>query len=465
MSDDAIIELLRDVEQATRMLAAVGHRLIVQASDRNLPNQTGTRTVKKFLMHILRLSSPDAGARVAAAMSLGSWHDMAGEAREARLPATAAGQIDGEVSVDHARQIAAVMKRVPGSTANTDFEAAEQLLADFARTGSPDDIPKLGEAILAHLDPDGERTDDTDRARMRGITIGRQRADGMSPIKGEITPTLRALLDPVMAKLARPGMNNLDDPASPSGDGEYVDLDELAAAARRDARSVAQRTHDGFVALFTHCVAPEKLGSHRGLPVSTILTMSVADVEKAAGVATTATGGMVPMSEALKLAEGAQPFLMVFDAQGVPLHLGRTKRLASAAQRLALIAAVRGCSRPGCDAPASVSATHHVTDWSKSGATDIGNETLACDSCHAMVHDGPGGWKTVVLGPESTHPGRVAWIAPPHIDPSGIPRINNRHHPGELLAEALSRVQDRKEQERQQHRERLRQDQSLDGAA
>ncbi|MFI6996097.1 DUF222 domain-containing protein [Nocardia sp. NPDC050175] len=464
MSDDKIIELLRGVEQATRMLAAVGHRLIVQASDRNLPNQTGTGTVKKFLMHTLRLSSPEAGARVAAALSLGLWHDMGGETREARLPATAAAQVEGEISVDHARQIAAVMKRVPGSTANTEFEAAEQLLADFARTGSPDDIPKVGEAILAYLDPDGERTDDTDRARMRGITIGRQRADGMSPIRGEITPTLRALLDAVMAKLARPGMNNPDDPESPSGGSEYVDRDELVAAARRDARSAAQRTHDGFVALLTHGVASEKLGSHRGLPVSTILTMSVADVEKAAGVATTATGGLVPMSEALKLAEEAQPFLMVFDAQGEPLHLGTAKRFASAAQRLALIAAIRGCSRPGCDAPASMCATHHVTDWSKSGPTDIGNETLACDSCHAMVHDGPGGWKTVVLGPESAHPGRVAWIAPPHIDPSGTPQINNRHHPGELLAEALSRVHHRKERERQ-HRERLRLEQPLTGAA
>ncbi|WP_194837185.1 HNH endonuclease signature motif containing protein [Nocardia sp. XZ_19_369] len=465
MSDDKIIELLRDVEQATRRLVAVGHRLIVEASDRNLPNQTGTGTAKKFLMHTLRLSNAEAGARVAAALSLGSWHDMAGEVRAPRLPSTAAAQVDGEISADHARQIAAVMKRVPGSTANAEFEAAEQLLADFARTGSPDDIAKVGEAVLAYLDPDGVRTDDTDRARMRGITIGRQRADGMSPIKGEITPTLRALLDPCMAKLARPGMNNPDDPESPSGEDGFVDQDQLATAARRDARSAAQRTHDGFLALLRHCVAPEKLGAHRGLPVSTILTMNIADVEKAAGVATTATGGMVPISEALKLAAESEPFLMVFDTDGLPLHLGRTKRLASAAQRLALIAAVRGCSRPGCDAPASVCAIHHVMDWNKGGPTDIGNETLACDQCHALVHDGPGGWKTVVLGPESAHPGRVAWIGPPHINPSGQPQINNRHRPGELLAEALSRIHERKQHEENEKHERTRQEQRLIGAA
>ncbi|MEV0295981.1 DUF222 domain-containing protein [Nocardia sp. NPDC050710] len=465
LTDDEIVHALREVEQATRTLAAIGHRLIVEASDRSLPSHTGTGTVKKFLMQTLRLSNADATARVAAATSLGVWHDMGGDPVEPRLPATAAAQADGAISADHARSIAAVMKRVPGSTSDADFRAAEQILADFARASSPDDIPRIGEAILARLDPDGHLTDERDRQRMRGITIGRQRADGMSPVRGEITPTLRALLDPVVAKLGRPGVNNPEDPDSPCGDYESVDRDTLAAAAQRDARTSAQRTHDALLALLQPGVAPDALGRHRGLPVSTILTMSVTEVEKAAGVATTATGGTVPLPEALKLAERSQPFLMVFNHDGVPLHLGKTKRLATAEQRMALIAAVRGCSRPGCDAPASLCAIHHVTEWGKGGPTDIGNETLACDRCHAMVHDGPGGWKTVVLGPDSKYPGRTAWIAPPHIDPSQTPTVNHRHHSGELLAEALARIHARKELDRQHHREWLRELQQPSGDA
>ncbi|MEV0298023.1 DUF222 domain-containing protein [Nocardia sp. NPDC050710] len=455
LSNDAVVCALREVEQASRMLAAVGHRLIVEASDRSLPSHSGTGTVKRFLMQTLRLSSADAAARVGAATSLGTWHDMGGEPVEPHLPATAAAQADGDISVDHARGIAAVMKRVPGSTRDAEFRAAEEILADFARTGSPDDIPKVGEAILARLDPDGHLTDERDRQRMRGISIGRQRADGMSPIRGELTPTLRALLDPVVAKLGRPGMNNPEDPDSPCGDYEFVDNDRLAAAARRDTRTTAQRTHDAVLALLRPGVSPDALGRHRGLPVSTILTMSVADVEKAAGVATTATGGTVPLPEALKLAERSQPFLMVFNHDGVPLHLGKTKRLATADQRMALIAAVRGCSRPGCDAPASLCAIHHVTEWGKGGPTDIGNETLACDRCHALVHNGPGGWKTVVLGPDSKYPGRTGWIAPPHLDPSQTPTVNHRHHPGEFLAEALARIHTHTNLEHHRHLRRL----------
>ncbi|WP_433734427.1 DUF222 domain-containing protein [Nocardia sp. CA-129566] len=72
----------------------------------------------------------------------------------------------------------------------TDREATEQILAELARSGSPDGIGKLGDRILAHLNPDGRLTDANHRARMRGITVGRQQPDGMSPVRGEIDPVL-----------------------------------------------------------------------------------------------------------------------------------------------------------------------------------------------------------------------------------------------------------------------------------
>lgn len=129
----------------------------------------------------------------------------------------------------------------------------------------------------------------------------------------------------------------------------------------------AMRTHDALPTLLQPGVTPDGLGTHRGLPVATILSMTIDQVEEAAGVATTATGGTVPLSTALRLAERSRPYLAVFDHAGMPSHLGRDKRLATRAQRLALIASIRSCSRPGCDAPASLSAVHHVTEWSKDG--------------------------------------------------------------------------------------------------
>ena len=183
----------------------------------------------------------------------------------------------------------------------------------------------------------------------------------------------------------------------------------LAAAAARDTRTEAQRNHDAFEAMARVLLETGTLGTHRGLPATVLVTMTIDQLEHAAGgVATTATGGTLPIADALHLARRAHPVLVVFDHHGRPLHLGRERRLASADQRLALIAADGGCTRPGCDAPASRCAVHHVEDWAKGGRTDIDHLALACDACHAQVNDGPFGW-TTITDPTT---GRTAWIKP-----------------------------------------------------
>ncbi|MFE3226885.1 DUF222 domain-containing protein [Nocardia sp. NPDC059228] len=310
-------------------------------------------------------------------------------------------------------------------------------MVGHSRVGWPDDLPKIGRDILARVDPDGKVVSDTDRRRRRGLILGRPGVDGMSWIEGWITPELRALLAAVFAKLARPGMCNIDDAKSVAATVKVVDSKVLEAAARRDRRDAGQRTHDALFALLQPGIDPAKLGSHRGLPVQAILTMSVADLERGAGVATTASGGHVSIDEALKLAEGTRPVLAVLDADGLPLYLGRCQRLATPAQRLALIARDRGCTRPGCDAPASMCAVHHVTDWAKDGPTDLTNLTLVCDHCHALVNDSPEGWRTVVMGKDSPYRGRTGWIAPKRLDPTGTARVNDRHHVGQQVAAAI----------------------------
>ena len=231
-------------------------------------------------------------------------------------------------------------------------------------------------------------------------------------------------------------MNNPDDPDSPSGvvESPTLDREALAQAASRDARTPAQRNHDALKVGLRHVLSSGVLGSHRGLPVTAIVTMTLRQLDEAAGVATTATGGVVPIRDALRMAENAHPVLALFDHNGRPLHLGR------------------GCTRPGCDAPATLTAVHHLTEWKDGGGTDITNEDLACDHCHALVHDGPGGWKTRVAPPESPHPGRTEWTAPPHIDPEQVPRVNHRHHLDHLVAGALAHHRARRDAELRRRR-------------
>ncbi|QIS10809.1 DUF222 domain-containing protein [Nocardia arthritidis] len=188
LSDDELIQLVRDTECLKRRIAAREHELSAQLTQRAIPARTGAGGLTRFLTETLLISRAEASARTRAAEELGPRIDMAGEVHPPLLPATAAALAEGAISADHARKIAAVLKRVPGSVHNPEFEATETLLAGLARTLCADDIPAVGDKVLAYLDPDGKLTDDRDRARVRGVSVGRQRPDGMSALTGAMTP-------------------------------------------------------------------------------------------------------------------------------------------------------------------------------------------------------------------------------------------------------------------------------------
>ena len=98
------------------------------------------------------------------------------------------------------------------------------------------------------INPDGNYTDE-DRARRRGVTIGRQGEDGMSPISGYLIPEARAGLNAVLSKWAAPGMCNPAD-KSPTVDGSPSE-----EAIQADTRSRGQRNHDALNAGYEkwHC--------------------------------------------------------------------------------------------------------------------------------------------------------------------------------------------------------------------
>jgi hypothetical protein len=82
--------------------------------------------------------------------------------------------------------------------------------ADLARQGSqyrPEQLAGLADTLADCLNPDGTFNDE-DRTRRRGLVVGHQESDRMSPLRGWITPELRATLEAVLAKLAAPGMCN-----------------------------------------------------------------------------------------------------------------------------------------------------------------------------------------------------------------------------------------------------------------
>jgi Domain of unknown function (DUF222) len=132
---------------------------------------------------------------------------MTGEPLAPALPATAEAQRAGHIGAGHVAVIRSFWHRLPDFVDVETRQKAEMQLARLGSEHRPEELSKLADKLTDCLNPDGNFTDD-DRARRRGITIGKQDIDGMSPITGYLTPDARATLDAVLAKLAAPGMCN-----------------------------------------------------------------------------------------------------------------------------------------------------------------------------------------------------------------------------------------------------------------
>jgi hypothetical protein len=68
------------------------------------------------------------------------------------------------------------------------------------------------------------------------------------------------------------------------------------------------------------------------------------------------------------------------------LNLGRTTRLANAAQRRAMRALYPTCAVPGCCVRFDYTKLHHVVWWRNGGSTDFANLLPLCQRHHQQVH-------------------------------------------------------------------------------
>ncbi|OZC97223.1 hypothetical protein CH275_23935 [Rhodococcus sp. 06-235-1A] len=478
---------------------------------------------------MLRITPRTAGARVRLAAELGDRTALSGEVLPALLPHTAAALRAGLLDAKHVQMIREFFRHLPSSVDPQTRDLAEEQLVGYAATRRPDDFAPLVAHLDSILSPDGDHDEDEDKDKNKNgkprprkrrdafFYLGEQGADGMSEGNFCVDPELRAYLEALFSKAAKPGVNNPADPTSvvhgdersdqtgddndsdkPSGkdaaappqprptpddagssdaglwdgtdcngDGErgcgdndgvesgcgdstecgcgtasetapepddIADTDTAAAArVARDQRTQRERHHDALKMALRHKLASGTLGTHRGLPVTAIVTMSLKDLEAGCGYAMTATGSRVSIRDAIRMASHAHHYLTIFDDNGRALYLGRSKRIASADQRIVLIARDRGCSFPSCTRPATWCQAHHLDDWTTGGPTDIDSLTFGCDMHHALVGTGPGKWATTKTTAGHRYPGRTLWHPPTGMDPRRRGLINHAHHPEEVL--------------------------------
>jgi hypothetical protein len=401
-TDEGLLAELRELEVELGRVQYRQLEVLAELNARNVPGQLGLRGLADLITAQVRCTRSEARHRARAVERFGARRALTGEVLEPVYPAVASAFADGAIVAAHAAAIADTVEAIPAADRAAHAGQVETTLLEHARMVDPRTVRLLGERILAHLDPDGPSlAEERLQQSHRRVNLSRL-PDSTGLLDGQLTPTCQAIWEAVLTPLAA---RRADD------------------ALGLDDRTPGQRLHDAFEEAGRRLLKTGDLPDHAGLPAQLIITLTLTDLERRAGRATTHHGGNLSINDALCLAADAKLLPTVLSDAGDVLAFGRGKRLASAGQRKALFARDRGCTFPNCDRAAAQSEIHHTTDWALGGRTDLKDLAIACGYHN---NEAPKqGWKTLMLN------GIPHWQPPPW-HPNPEPLRNYLHHP-ELL--------------------------------
>ncbi|MDE0188116.1 MAG: DUF222 domain-containing protein [bacterium] len=269
------------------------------------------------------------------------------------LPKTSEGMRDGEIPYENARILA---------KASQEGEIDETELVDKARTQSPD---KFAGTVRKYQQ---DRSEDDGMSRLerqrsqRFAKIRTDRTDGMTVLYGRFDPITGALVETALSQK----------------------MDELWREEDPRARcSPGQRMADALAGLVTREDPGEDGKPPRGPRLLLIADYDVIGRELQNG--RLGDGTPIPVEKIRDLACQSDILPAIFKGVSQPLDLGRSRRAASPAQRIALVARDKNCV--GCGATANWCQAHHIIPWAVQGNTDLDDMVLLCSRCHHKVHD------------------------------------------------------------------------------
>jgi hypothetical protein len=389
----------REKERLARRLPSLDHALVQEVGARGLPQERGVRTAAQYVRGLLRLDPTEAHGRVKAAEAAARRRALTGELLPAKFEAVAAAQQAGSISERHARIVIDTVEHLPAVIRDSEGDELAAQLVGYARQFDPHQLARLARRMADCLNPDGTLKDSKERDRERDITL-HQRADGSGTGTVKLTAELMELLLTHFDAYAQPK-------TSPTGE--------------KDPRTAAQRRHDALLEALKANLRAKQLPTVAGVTATIIATMTTEQYLTGTGLARTAHGAQVPVSDVFTWAGGDyRLFLTVLDTvQGVT-HYSSTRRLFSENQRLVRHAIDGGCTFPNCPMPALWCELDHSTDHTDGGISCVTNADLACDYHNRIAKTQ--GWQPSHIN------GRVAWTPPHWIDPHQTPRYNYLHN-------------------------------------
>lgn len=401
---DALGRLIRDGQAALARAAA-------EVADRS-PSELGKDGLAKQqgFLNPAHLVAAATGGRVAGAAQLiavgvatSDRQALTGEPLPPTNPHVAAALASGAISIDAAGAITSMLSRVEPRANAADADRMEQTLAAKAAELPFDLLLRVIREAEARLDQDGIAPREEELRADRMLSL---RQDGHGMVHGRFT------LDPETAapvKAAIEAIVTHEIRAARSGD------DDGSVVA--DSRTIPQMQADALAMIARHVLGCSRVPSAPAM--SLVVRTELAALTEGLGFGQI-DGIDHPVSAGTirKMAASSGIIPTVLGTESLPLDLGRTARLFSPAQRIALAERDGGCAC--CGLGVAYAEAHHIQWWKRdTGPTDLSNGVMLCPPCHTRVHED--GWIIRV-----DRGGDVWFVPPPHVDSARTPRLGGK---------------------------------------
>ena len=376
-----LAELMSLVDAVASRAAAARVSITVEALNRGEVTASGTNVHAWVRDHAPSLRPGGAGhvATVAQAVACSGsrWRPEGGDVDpESPLGIVWRGVVDGSVSPALATATMRELERLAPRLTEEAKPTVTRALLDLGVQWGPGLMRRLRPRLLAEHGCPGVLDDLQERlASSARLSAPMVESADLTEYQLLMTPEQAAALKAAIGPLSAPVPND--------------------ETGERDLRPAGQRRVEALTEVCSRSSSIDVEGSGladgaaaSGSAVHVVI--SLADLEARTGfgevLGSTATGTLLSPEVLRRVCCAADLVPHVLGTAGEDLDLGRVVRLFTRAQRRLLWRRDRGCTYPGCTAPAAWARAHHVVHWADGGCPDVDNAALLCQRHHSFVH-------------------------------------------------------------------------------
>ncbi len=298
----------------------------------------------------------------------------------------------GDIDATQAEVVVAAVKKLPETLEPADRARAEKVMLAEARRLDADQLRVLGRRLLEVIDPDAAEALEATRLQAEQdaadahtwLTTWDDHA-GTTHLNVTLSTRHADMLRTALHAIANPSLT--DAIGRTTTDHQHDQTPGMRADVATLTPKANQRVMGEAFCRLIETLDPHRLPHSGGLSATVVVTIPLATLEGGLAAATMDTGTRLSPGEARRMACDAGLIPAVLGATSEVLDHGRTRRLFSKPQRIAM--AIRQsfrCAAEGCQRPTAWCDAHHLQPWIRNGNTNLDDGVLICGRHHTLAH-------------------------------------------------------------------------------